>query len=582
MSEQAEKQAKVDIEKDIIRHDPVALNTAAGAIAVFGGEHVGKTVLGAVEFALSNGAFETMDHRVRSIVFRTDGRPRLRLDLALGLADLDSYSMSINLMQVFSDSLEEVMNNESERTMSVVAVYHQMLLSTILHEAFHISLMADDVKERDKYDDALYGTMPADKANPYLEQVENDADEEARDMMLYVAKAINIEPILDEATFLNAQLQELLAGDESEFALQQKHMIEKGIFMHVPASQEGDIVYKELNIRSFKDFMRNQADPECCDAAWDKPTIGTAGERYDLATQMAPKVDTQAEIVEAVEPEVVGGFPTDVPFDPDTVPPEAAVAMAMEQEVDYDDWDETAEEEVVAETPPQQPTLVMPETQSIPSATQSSKPAPGFTTPTAPLAVNTVPDHGLSDEDVAKIVFGVYNKCYNHIFTRCGWPSFFGDADYNDGVLDANGHPVNPLRNSENVWREPLQLNELERAVVVRSECKVPNEEGKGIWQGQTGRATGDGLLYGQTALHKKLPLYVLHINMGGSLVKRKLIPQNPNTGAASAKRALAGNSIMWVMEGDDNIIESGGDKYLWICENSKWTQCKSRTPQAS
>ena len=50
--------------------------------------------------------------------------------------------------------------------------------------------------------------------------------------------------------------------------------------------------------------------------------------------------------------------------------------------------------------------------------------------------------------------------------------------------------------------------------------------------------------------------MYFIYVNNNGTLLKRKLIPQNPATGSKIAQAAFDGRAIMMVIEGDRAVEE--------------------------
>ncbi len=77
---------------------------------------------------------------------------------------------------------------------------------------------------------------------------------------------------------------------------------------------------------------------------------------------------------------------------------------------------------------------------------------------------------------------------------------------------------------------------------------------------------TSGGFLHGKLTSKIKLPVYKLYINMNGYELCRMLMPQNTakdNGQGGLSKQALAaraGNHIMYIKEGNDNVIKAGGE----------------------
>jgi len=228
----------VIVELDAERHDPVAINTKWGAVAVFGHENVSKKDLQLFQLCLSSDAFVDFDHGVRAIVLRTDGRPHKDGKPMLATCDLDGGVIVINLMKTISDAIENCIDHPK---FSVVAVAHQCLLENVLHEAHHISGLSWDLEMRGKLDSDEDGTFWA--------QMEKGAEDFSLTELIQLAKVADIEPgHVAESPFLAMQLMECIADDTSDFAEAQRHLLENNLMFY---QEEGENE-KPVLIHTFK------------------------------------------------------------------------------------------------------------------------------------------------------------------------------------------------------------------------------------------------------------------------------------------------------------------------------------------
>lgn len=286
----------VVIEMDVERHDPVAINTKWGAVAVFGHENVSKKDLQLFQLCLASDAFVDFDHGVRAIVLRTDGRPHKDGKPMLATCDLDGGVIIINLMKTVSDAIENCIDHPK---FCVLAVAHQSLMESVLHEAHHISGLSWDLEMRKKLEadgDEFWATM------------EKGAEDFSMAELVQLAKVADIEPgHIAESPFLANQLMECIADDTSDFAEAQRHLLENNLLFY----QEAGESEKAVMIHTFKDFMCYMSGDDIDDPEWATPTItGAAAASPTLLSQ-------------TVEPEV-----TQIPFNADDRSPEAEAFIA--------------------------------------------------------------------------------------------------------------------------------------------------------------------------------------------------------------------------------------------------------------
>jgi hypothetical protein len=175
--------------------------------------------------------------------------------------------------------------------------------------------------------------------------------------------------------------------------------------------------------------------------------------------------------------------------------------------------------------------------------------------PDAPIVsapeVNVYNPTSMDDNTLVAVIQGIYAKIYDHIFGYCG--------AYAGGFT----HP-------SKVYELQIQLDEREAEAIVKMDCLDAN----GRWmanfptkyehEGQV-----KARILGATTKTTKMPYYKLYINANGRELCRFIIPQNPQKRSANgqfSKPALAaqsGSRILYIMEGNDQIVQAGGKKVL-------------------
>ena len=550
-------------------HDPIFIHTRWGAVAVFGYELVSKKDLLIMGAALNMPTFELMDHGVRCVVLRKDGLVRHEKEAKFGLADPNTGAFAINLMKIFSSAVTECMDDEHMR-FSIQALWHHNLIETFLHETHHIHVVGWDLEARLK--------LEKDDDGSFREKLENDADGFAETEMLRMAKMFDIEPEHpSKSPFFGSQLMELLANDDSDFAKDQRRKLEN----HILFEREAKGNEAAICLHSFKEYCSGieGVEDEVVADEWAKTSI-------PLPDGIKTFAEAQVEEPTAVEPQpTLSAEEVTTTLAPE--PPQMCATDDEEvvEEYFYDDeptsWDDAAEcsmpfipgaPQATAATTASQPVTMQPP-QSQPA--QMTPPATGQPTQMAPPAgggggqvpvqQTAFPDHGIGPDKTRELVYGVFNKIYEHVFTHCGraWA-------YPEEVQVA---PDGGQCCVHNVWGMPIELTPEERAVVVAVDCL--NHEG----QYKSYLSTENGMLRGQIAKQAKIPMYKLHINFCGDHLIRLVMPQNPNklgpSGQPSKPAALAqqGQRIMYVIDGVDKK-DGQGSNFLFKCVEGAWQAC--------
>lgn len=602
-------------------HDPVFVQSKWGAVAVYGHEHVSKKHLLIIQHCLALDAFndDDSDHQVRMINLRPDGMPMRGNKSILGIADIDSGAITLNLMHLFSRAVEGAIN---EPVFSITACLQQEFIVTLLHEIDHLANLYPLSNERRK-------AVQGDEA--VVKNIEEQADEWACAMIIDLAKTVDIEPPhIAEAPFWAQQMMEALATeDDDPWYKSQRWMLENGIFMHKPATED-EAAY---TLHSFKHCCCHLADgrpdsPEWAIATASTETVSLAqpetveaavetevGGQDVVADMVVPVTPTYvAETPQQPQPQPVPApnlqpqfvsvrpedvwqahqesmsMPEDLPDDGDTSYAEYADGPTVsESEADvniapapqpvmYPQAPQTVYTPQVPQAAPQQVAPQTVYTPQVPQYASLQQGSPAEVPMGDPMPVGEVkpyPNNGLSVDETKRIMVGVYTKIYNHLFTVCGRGHTF--PEHNDSMHDGT-----PEFNIHNVHMMGIELTEDEMKVVVKMDCL--DSEGK--WCG--GITTAAGCLLGYITKKTKLPQYKLYLNVEGNEVVRLIMPQNPaklkpnGEYSGPAKEAQKGNAIMYVMEGDDAIADAVdpntgaqiGKKFLMKCINGAFEGC--------
>jgi len=151
-----------------------------------------------------------------------------------------------------------------------------------------------------------------------------------------------------------------------------------------------------------------------------------------------------------------------------------------------------------------------------------------------------LPNYNLSAEQIRACVGEVFIRCYQHIFSKCGF------------------HPAqNPSFAPElrNAIAEPIS--------VVGIPCIDQVLIGMDSVDPMTGNFTWcvppvNGMIRGKITKNLGLPSYTLYFNFNGHEAKRFIVPQNQwkvsgQGYSGPAQRAQQGAMIIWMMDGDDS-----------------------------
>lgn len=515
--------AKAEAPAPIIVSDPVFINTDFGAVTVYGHEHVSKKDLIILGHCLNMPEFSkemgggVSPHNVKSVIFRADNRPKNDQGIPiLANCAFDSGAITINLLQTVTAGIEDAMQNPQ---VSIVASYHRNMIINFLHEIHHLSTLDDVPKD------------PQARA-----EVEEDAQVWAMDCLIYLAKSKDVEPAHHaESSFLANQLMELLAENTDVWAVAQRHLLDNHIMYLLAATDEK----KEMAFYNFKGYVQILSG-DVTSPDWNQETILGAGALNPFETA----IRAIGDVIPAVHTPTSAMANTS-----EFITSEYLEMDDMREAIAYQDFMPAYGGFPVAE-----PAIPMNAAPSVVTTPAYS----GFPVSQPRPTSQATSGYGMTNEQIAEIVMGVYTKCYNHIFMHC------------ERLLNSDTGFNNPKA----VYLTGVPLTPGEQAIVVRMDCLDTNER----WC--EGMSTSGGMLFGNLMKNTKLPHYELYINMGGQIISRLLLPQNPATKdkagqyKQTALAARSGSCIMYVFESDDAILAAGGQKLKWKCINNVWEKC--------
>jgi len=507
----ATKAKVAETTKAVVNH-PVMIENRWGNVAVFGHSLVSKKDIEIFEKCLNLSEFgeEEGDHGVRSVMFREDGRP----DGLQAQCVPDAGAIVINLQQVLMGSAEET---TEDLEVSLIASFHRNLVLDYLHEIHHMEMFHKKGLPEDIVGD---------------EKIEALAEQWAMEKLIELAKTTDIEPAhYSESPWLSGQIHELLTNPEkSNWVDHQLHMVENNIMYHLKEVKDKN---EELTLMSFKGLIHLMSGDDANSEEWQttvtaEPVAEPTPANIDPVGFDINDLVGDMEMLEMEQDDVIPAAP---------IPAAAPVAPV---------YNAPAPVLPIAPTVPiAVPAAAIPAAQPAPPAAAQQQPA-----------MATLPQTGLTPEQTRDVVFGVFNKAYNHIFTNCGQLQQ-SDLGFN---------------NPEAVSTMSIELTPREKAVIVKMDCLDEN----GRWCPQCDTTTG---LRGFIMKNAKIPAFKLYINNGGHEAIRLMMPQNPGKKGADggyskpAAAARGGARIMYIMDGTDKA-PGQGSVFLFKCIDNKWQVC--------
>ena len=458
-----------------------------------------------------------------SIIYDGDGNPIQDGEPVMAMLYPDTMSIIFNLEHHWEESLRIAMEDETN-CMSLRCLLWYNCLISIFHELQHAkTVMAAENKHAIVWDDAK----------------ETEATLFAEKRIAELAKAFPIEmPTNEEDVFFGPRLikfREFLDTCDAPWADFQRRLYDSDVVCSVEKN-DGE----RIDIYSFKEFLRQSCDTQAeqDDASWgDKASMvfTDAAKVQDAAPQefTTPSAESQPVIqddYDDIEPPWVSGDENcpiwdDVDMPGEVTPPVQQFTMPPAQPTFV-----TPGETVVGQA------FVNPVAQAVangPIVANQGKPAnSGGKSKATPVACQAL---DISIEEAVKIVETVYLRLYTHVFTKCGFCS----------------HEENQTTfNNAGAVYEGVYIGDIPNVNKVFLKMDVTDEVGNKITEDITTH------IKGQVFKNSFLPGYWLHLNCGGVMKKRTVVPQNPNkmkspgvlSPMALKVRSNPGLAVMWAI----------------------------------
>lgn len=492
--------------------NPILINTPHKVVTVYGAEHISKKqMLCLVKCLTKVPEFEDNPHRVNSVVFRNDDYPIG----SMATVAPHSGAITVSLPNTWRSVLKFA---KKYRNVSIVAVFHQYFIQNILHEMHHLQTLGD---------------APIDLTGERLKEEEELAETWSLATLETLAKITDIEPDHPaNSPFLGRVLIDELKL-KTKWAEIQRKMLDEHVYYQKKTKSGPDVI-----AMSFKRFLHLASEdggipdhPE-----WSNDTVignmkdvdedliidmtKIAGQYQAFANFQAGQAVQAAAVVQPVTPtpEVYANnlaqpaAPT-AGFSPASFPVEDDFDVDAEVERRFGNSAPAVQQQVAPVAPPQ----------------PAPQPAPVI----QQVATAAVPAAQHTPEQVKALMFNVFAKCYNHIFSQCG-PNAQGFSNY------------------KGVYTQAVKLTAEEMMYVKAVDCRDAN----GRWCPR--KPTTDGEIRGLIMKEADVPYYKLYIEYAGHKVTRILLPQNPlkqvnGQYTKTALEAQAGHAIMYVKDGDTN-----------------------------
>lgn len=490
---------------------------------------LGSELIGAKLTAiLAESINQIKQNGLACVILRNDDYPQDSDGAVFGAAYADTYSVAINLNHCWNSAIETA--KSGEQNLSLLGILWVNLLSAIGHEFDHIDIAT---KDRD-----LYEAMRSTKQGNI--DLETTADDEARQMIIKLAKTFDIEiPSAGDFGMFGILLMDLFtnAGTRNlEWVVKARTQMEKGLIYEEPENN--------IFIYTFREFVKEAHDPNGKD--WEQSTTcvnlevhldNGVAEVFKAEPVIEPEAETlelepEVEAVEAPAEAVMAagafiGAGTVVGDDgPDILIADSDDSEAVQAALAM----EPAAAIEVAVAPVALPTPVAAQAATIASAAATG-------VPPAAAPTTTYTPHNLSNEVMAACMKAVWQSLYAHIFSKCGWQQnpttgrfFFSSAA---AVLEGV--------NVQHIITQLGADNFIMEYDTVAAE-------------GQYAPEMFQGMIRGRTTSNVGLPSYALYLNIGGQRIKRTFLPQNPekitnNAYTKSADEAAGGHMIAWVFK---------------------------------
>lgn len=229
--------------------DPIWLNTATGAVTVYGHQLVSKQVLNIIGACLNSEEFSESHHGVFSLVFTKEKVEDSDKEEIYAMFFPEVKSIVVNLSKMWDNAMEEALSEEKQ--VSVVCTLHHNMLFHIFHDIHHAASHAAGVNIFD------------------LNEKEHEKSSSwANDKIVELAKTVNVEPDWKSEPFFGPLIQEMFL-DENEkdpIVIKAKKLIEENILVKVEDEGKDNVL-----IKSFREFIRLLTDDN--EEGWEEKIL---------------------------------------------------------------------------------------------------------------------------------------------------------------------------------------------------------------------------------------------------------------------------------------------------------------------
>jgi len=520
---------------------------------------LGADLIGDKMTALLCEAFKMLDaDGVALAEMRIDNWPQDADGPVFGMAYADTHSFAINLQRCWDSAADDAMKDEED--LGFLGMLWINVLSAIGHEIDHLNIAYGD---RD-----LYEGMRSEKE--MAKDLEDAADETARNMMIEMARTLDIEPDLADLGWFGIKIMSLMTGDDTK-ALGWVNKLRKQL--------EDSIIYdggEDKRCYTMREFIKKAHAPNAED--WEQPITAVNLEAHletgEVETFKADPV--AAPVMETVVLEAAEEAPIEMVTnaagafvgagvdlengEPDVVIADTAAQAIVDAPTGtmicpnkdcgkelQAEWNACPHCEIVVNqagldavharlaaeaTEVPLPTPVAAEQAALTAAATTGVPPVLPTEPTYALVNN------MDGPQMAGCMEAVWKVLYHHTFTKCGWQQ----NPQTGRFMFANAAAVLEGVNVQHILSQFGAENFIMEYDTLDAEGKYAAEMCQGMIRGRTTSKQG-------------LPSYTLYLNIGGTRIKRTFIPQNPekrnaqNAYTNSAENAAAGHMIVWVFK---------------------------------
>jgi hypothetical protein len=457
---------------------------------------------------------------LKRIIFDDSGRPEGKTGLYV------NGDIVINLKECFS-----VAKTVSEDDMSspVLGAAWDCMLRVLFHELFHVWVdQAPDLRfeDKDEEEEAAY----------------DFADRQI--IMFSMLYDVEMPPAEEMGLFHDMALdwfaQKLAEDPDSEWVDAQRHMLQDGTVF----------VFADAPVVSFRQYIRAIAPWDYQQSVhWDKkvrPTWPETTTKED--TSVDKYTNAFMEAVQEAENEPAHSVPSPpAEATPTTPPPPPPVDQTPETPPAPRDADAPTTSALYDEDLPPEPNL-----------SQYEQPSQVHHAYEPVLPPESADNHGIPMEDMIASMQAIYMRLNQVFFDKCTWngAGSFGNPA---GVLDG------------------VSIADIPYGTVLVHSCETLNN------MGQRTRTDCNGYVRGTVFAKKGLPAFMLFININGTIHRRTLVAQNPNTTSKSAESARRGDQIAWVINGDfstadEERLRSEGkraSKFIAMIKNGRYITLK-------